>query len=223
MDLQAYWKFQLVEFLVKVLIESFYFSATHILLFWLTWWPFLRLLSLFITRDVGSLSSFPALMLPEEYLPSKGLFRVGTLLAAQPGARWPVHMQWLLLAHCAAVGGCPLLTASLSGFRSSCKLCPSLLLALEVASQKSAGEPVRTRSLPPFVTVNPPTSLSAFPCFLCRLGHHIETPGSLGSRVKRRAENSLVPVSAAGAWVLAWMASERLKSSPNHQAWFWSD
>lgn len=118
---------------------------------------------------------------------------------------------------------CPLLTASLSGFRSSCKLCPSLLLALEVASQKSAGEPVRTRSLPPSVTVNPPPSLSAFPCFLCRLGHHTETPGSLGSRVKRRAENSLVPVSAAGAWVLAWMASERLKSSPNHQAWFWSD
>lgn len=94
-----------VSWIFKVLIECFYFSATHILLFWLTWWPFLRLLSLFIRRDVGSLSSFPALMLPEEYLPSKGLFRVGTLLAAQPGARWPVHMQWLLLAPCAAVSG----------------------------------------------------------------------------------------------------------------------
>lgn len=53
-------------------------------------------------KDVGSLSSFPALMLPEEYLLSKGLFPVGNLLAAQPGARWPEHMQCLLLAHCAA-------------------------------------------------------------------------------------------------------------------------
>ena len=54
--------------------------------------------------------------------------------------------------------------------------CPSLLLAFEVTSQKSAGEPVGTRSLPPIVTVDPPPSLSPSPCFLCRLGHHTETP-----------------------------------------------
>ena len=65
--------------------------------------------------------------------------------------------------------------------------CPSLLLASEVTSQKSAGKPVRTRSLPPVVTVNPPPSLSPSPSFLRSLGHRRETPGSLGSRVKTQS------------------------------------
>lgn len=162
-------------------MEYLSFSVTYILLFWLTWWPFLRLLSLFITSDVGSLSSFPALMLPEEYLLSEGLFAVGVLLATQAVARWPVHMQCC----CRPISSPDSLAVRIQEFMWIAAQVSYLHLRshrrsqLENLSGLEACHQLWQWLLPP--------SLSPSPCFLRSLGHRVETPGSLGSRVKTQS------------------------------------
>lgn len=92
-DLQTYGKFQLNCWLIKVVIDFFSFSDVYILLFWLIWLLFLRLLSLFITSD------YPAFL--ELCSQRSTSFTLNCFLWASSGqsshslAGRPVQMGWL--------------------------------------------------------------------------------------------------------------------------------